>query len=78
MKQKFLNPKKVNIKENFEYKFNQIRKSKSKRKVKLYLWNDCDCGTDFYDKIEREVDLDDPLQDGDIVKDFNPNTDNYV
>lgn len=48
------------------------------RKVKLILLVNCDCGSIYRDPIERTVPYDSPLEDGDIVEEFNKETDKYI
>lgn len=48
------------------------------RKVKLRYVYECGCGSIFSDYIEREVPYDSPLEDGDITKEFNKDTDKYI
>ena len=48
------------------------------RKVKLILLTDCNCGSTYRDPIERTVPYDSPLEDGDIVEEFNEETDKFI
>lgn len=48
------------------------------RKVKLILLINCNCGSIYRDHIERTVPYDSPLEDGDIVEEFNKETDEYI
>lgn len=48
------------------------------RKVKLILLTNCNCGSTYKDPIERTVPYDSPLKDGDIVEEFNRETDEYI
>lgn len=48
------------------------------RKVKLILLTNCNCGGAYRDHIERTVPYDSPLEDGDIVEEFNRETDEYI
>ena len=48
------------------------------RKVKLILLVNCNCGSVYINPIERTVPYDSPLEDGDIVEEFNRETDEYI
>ena len=50
------------------------------RKVKLILLVNCNCGntSTYREHIERTVPYDSPLEDGDIVEEFNRETDEFI